>query len=109
MAIRRKSRLACATVASLAAVVVYTAAPSAAQTETASSTGAVPHAECTYFGSDRDRFNPRPANSGFEVGRLTQSFQSARDIRSPRIGRTLPFLSLRDQRTNLIDYNISAD
>jgi hypothetical protein len=93
-----------AVAASLAAITIYAVTPSAAQ-ETGSS---VPHAECTYFGADRERFLPRSSSAGFEAGRLTRQFQ-ATVSRAPRSGRTRPFLSARDTSANLIDSNIQAD
>ncbi|MDP9053186.1 MAG: DUF1549 domain-containing protein, partial [Acidobacteriota bacterium] len=70
------------------------------------------HAECSYFGPERDHFNPRPAAEGFAPGRLTRQFQATisrrvTDRTDHAPGRTRPFASSPD-KTNLIDYNIQA-
>jgi hypothetical protein len=65
--------------------------------------------ECTYFGADRDRFNPHPAKMGFAAGRLTQHF-SALGAHAPKSGRTKPFTgAVLNGRGNLIDQYIWAD
>jgi len=87
--------------ASLAFLAIYATVPSLAQD--------TPHAECTYFGADREQFVPRTASAGFEAGRLTRQFQTASTGRPARAGRFPAFLSLRGGPHNLIDENIQAD
>jgi hypothetical protein len=105
--------------ASVVGLAIYGLTPSKAQESNqtvrlrgeavASGQFSIDHSECTYFGPQRERFNPRPATQGFAAGRLTRQFQSAVTINTPRVGRAVPFLDGRDSRSNLIDLNIQAD
>src|SRR5438067_5819026 len=90
--------------ATVAAAGIYGLTPSKAQTL------AVDHAECTYFGPERERFMPRAKTGGFEAGRLTRQFQTA-SIRNSasNAGRAKPFAAAVTGKSNLIDQFIYAD
>jgi hypothetical protein len=99
-------------VASVAGVGIYNLTPSKAQVpeqEPAQTQSSVPHAECTFFGQQRERFLPRNHNGGgFDAGRLTGQFQAAVASKGPHAGRARAFSALA-ARSNLIDQDIQAD
>jgi hypothetical protein len=68
----------------------------------------VDHSECTFFGPERERFNPRSNRGGFDAGRLTRQFQTA-SAGASQAGRTKSFTASQTGKSNLIDQNIWAD
>ena len=64
--------------------------------------------QCSYFGSERERFIPHNLKNGFAAGDLTRQFQAkVSAVRNPRPGRTTPFAD--GGKSNLIDQYIWAD
>jgi len=82
----------------------YGLVPSKAQEPQAAQFAAEPQ-ECTFFGAERDRFNPPDRKNGSAAGRLTQQFNAASGRGTTAEGRTRPFTS----EGNLIDKYINAD
>jgi hypothetical protein len=96
--------------AGVAAAAIIAVIPSQAQEiENTPAAGLVPHAECTYFGPDRERFTPHQLSGGSVSGHLTAQFQAAIAGHSPRTTRARPYLNLREVESNLIDSDINAD
>jgi hypothetical protein len=101
--------------ASIVAFGIYGLTPSKAQdqislpADTAQLT--VDHSECTYFGPERERFNPRISRAdGTGAGRLTRQFIAAAGLTGQEAGRTKAFTAAQagSASTNLIDQYIFA-
>ncbi len=96
----------------LATLGFYGLTPSKAQEPlaTASSRFPVEPQECSFFGAERDRFNPSNRKAGFAASRLTQRFTALATQpggSSPR--RERPFTDALSGKGNLIDQYIYAD
>jgi len=100
--------------ASIAAFGLYGLTPSQAQEpargQASPSQFVADNQECTYFGPDRERFNPRPRTEGSAAGRLTQQFRASVGATADTAGRTRPFTAAQagSTSTNLIDKYIFA-
>ena len=110
-----KKRWRKAFVASVVGIATYGLTPSRAQEPGPLSIAqlsvvplAIAHPECTFFGPDRERFNPRNPGGGSDAGRLTRQFHAAR-AGGPPAGRTRPFAAVQSGSSNLIDQYILAD
>ncbi|HWF08341.1 MAG TPA: DUF1549 domain-containing protein [Bryobacteraceae bacterium] len=70
----------------------------------------IPHPECSYFGTDRERFNPRRSSTSSAAGDLTRQFH-ARIVTAPAgPNRVQPFdgVATGSRAVNLIDKFIYA-
>jgi hypothetical protein len=65
--------------------------------------------ECTFFGADRERFNPRTRNTGLAAGRLTRQFSALSTTGGPQPGRTQAFAAALNGQGSLIDQYVFAD
>src|ERR1700722_5473914 len=61
--------------------------------------------ECTFFGAERERFNPPDRKNGSAASRLTQQFSALANKNGTALGRTKPFTAAG----NIVDKYILAD
>jgi hypothetical protein len=98
-----------ALVACICAVGIYGLTPSQAQEPAADTRLSVEHPECSFFGAERERFNPRPNQSGVMAESLTRQFQAATQSATRRSVRPQSFAAAQTGKANLIDQDIWAD
>jgi len=106
-----KIRLGISVAACLLGVSIYGLTPSFSQETTQAATNAdsVSHAECSYFGPDRERFVPRNRQTESVQGRLTRDFVAASTTSIRVTARQKPFTGAPAGHANLIDQYIWAD
>ena len=106
-----KIRWGISVAACLLGVAIYGLTPSFSQetTQAAINADSVSHAECSYFGADRERFVPRDRQTESVQGRLTRDFVAASTASTGVTARKKPFTGAPTGHANLIDQYIWAD
>jgi hypothetical protein len=104
-----------AVAACVVALTLYGLTPSSAQETTGGETAGIQqlpggHAECSFFGPERERFLPRGRGTGSVAGRVTRQFAAANLRTRLRTGkRARSFEAAQSGKGGLIDQYIWAD